>query len=254
MLQKFLIKSVVVTGANRGIGLELVKYFVEQNKQYEGHSQPVKVISCSRCSSPELDDLLDHISHIELEVTDAKSVSMAAKKVSDIVGPDGLNLLINNAAITYHENGVIGCSDQEMRETLDVNVLGPHSVTNKFYPLLKQAAECNSHIPLCCARAAVLNISSELGSILNTNNSFTTAYRVSKAALNMLTKCQASEFIKDGIISMSVHPGWVRTDLGGPRAPLSTQESVEDIAHMIAHCTEDHNGMYVRKNLVSVPY
>ena len=253
VLQKFLIKSVLVTGANRGIGLELVRYFVDQNKQL--NEQPVKVISCSRGLSPELEDMLsEHVYHVGLEVTDNMSVEAAVKKVSDIVGADGLNLLINNAAIMQHGKGVLGCSDQEMKETLTVNVIGPHSVANNFHPLLKLAAECNSDTPLSCARAAVFNISSELGSIENTKNSFTTAYRVSKAALNMLTKCQASDFIKDGIICLSVHPGWVRTDLGGPRAPLSTKESVEDIMHMISHCTEEHNGMYVRKNLVSEPY
>lgn len=252
VLKEYFIKSVVVTGSNRGIGLELIKYFVEQNKQHGDNK--VKIVSCARKMSPDLKEISGDIYHVNLEITDLKSAAVAAEEVSNIVGSDGLNLLINNAAIMKHGKGVLGCSDLELMETLEVNVVGQHIVTNSFYPLLKRAAECNSYVPISCAKAAVINISSELGSIQNTTNSFTTAYRVSKAALNMLTKCQASDFIKDGIVSLSVHPGWVRTDLGGPRAPLSTKDSVEDIAYMIENCTEKHNGKYVRKGLVTEPY
>ena len=254
VLQQFPIKSVLVTGCNRGIGLELIKYFAEQNKK--NNDQPVKVISSSIGLSSELNNLLsEHIFHVELNVTDTSSVSAAVQKVSDIVGNDGLNLLINNAAIMYDDEGVLDCSDQAMKETFNVNVIGPLSVTNLFHPLLKLAAECNSEVPLSCARAAVFNISSQQGSIHDTKTSSKTAYRVSKAALNMLTKCQASEFIKDGIICLSVHPCWVLTDLENPRAPLSYKEAVKDhIVQMITHCTEDHNGMFARQNFVPHPY
>ena len=250
ILQQFPLKSVLVTGANRGIGLEMVKYFVSQRSQHN----PMKIISCSRSRSEELKCLSESISHVELDVTNDDSLLKAMDDVSEIVGDAGLNLLINNAAVMYRGKGVLGCSEREMEETFRVNVLGPHSVTKRLYPLLKLASQNNSHIPPSCARAAVINISSELGSIQGTKNSYTTAYRVSKAALNMITKCQASEFIQDGVLSLSVHPGWVRTDLGGPKAPLSVQESVEDIANILINCSQEHNGMFVRKNLVSEPY
>ena len=252
VLQKFFIKSVVVTGANRGIGLELVRYFAKQNK-LDGVSK-TKVISCSRRMSPELEELLEEVHHVELEVTDSKSLENAVSKVSTIVGDEGLNLLINNAAIMRHGKGSLGCTEAELTETLNVNVTGIHSVTRKFHPLLKMGAAFQKHIPHSCARAAVLNISSELGSIQNTKNSFTTAYRVSKAAVNMLTKCASHDLVKDDIICLSVHPGWVRTDLGGPQAPLSAEESVADIVEMIEQFTKEHNGMFVRKGLVAEPY
>ena len=250
ILHQFPLKSVLVTGSNRGIGLEMVKYFVKQRSEHE----PIKIISCSRSLSKELKCLTGSISHVELDVTNEDSLLKAVHRVSEIVGDAGLNLLINNAAVMYRGEGVLGCSERDMEETFKVNVLGPHSVTKNLYPLLKLASRNNSHIPPSCARAAVINISSELGSIQGTKNSYTTAYRVSKAALNMITKCQASEFIKDGVLSLSVHPGWVRTDMGGLNAPLSVQESVEDIAHILINCSQEHNGMFVRKNLIPEPY
>lgn len=251
-LGKHAIKSILVTGSNRGIGLELVKYLVEQNEKTS--DSKLQIISCCRQSSPELEAIKDKVHIVQLEVTDTGSVDNAVKRASEIVGDNGLNVLINNAAIMKHGKGVLGCSENEFIETLSVNVIGAHSVTNRFYPLLKQSALINDKIPVSCARAAVVNISSELGSISNTRNSFTTAYRVSKAALNMLTKCASTEFIKDNVLCISVHPGWVRTDLGGQRAPLSTRESVEDIVNILNQCAEQHNGQYVRKGLVLEPY
>ena len=247
----FDIGSVMITGTNRGIGLELVKYFSGQNKL-------TKVIACSRRLSPELESLVklgENVSHVELEVTNVESVQKAFTKVSEIVGNGGINLLINNVGMkASNDVGTIGVSEKEMEDSFHINVTGTHSVTRFFYPLLKTAAAANSSMPPCAARGAIINISSDLASIANADNSYTVAYRVSKAAINMLTKCTAVDAIQDGVLCVAVHPGWVATDLGGGMAPLSTKDAVADIAGMIGNCTADQNGLLISKGMEVIPY
>lgn len=253
VLQQFLPRSVLITGANRGLGLEFVKYFIRHNQQ--PGIQPTTIISCSRTMSSELEHLLEDVHHIDVDVTNEVHVKDAASKVSKIVGNDGLSLLINNAAIMRHGKGIAGCSVAEMQETLDTNLIGVHTVTQNFHPLLKQSAESQAHLPISCTRAAVCNLSAELGSIKGTNrNNLYTAYKVSKAGLNMLTKCTAVDFIKDNIICFSVHPGWAQTSLGGPQAPLSAETAVEDMIEIMKTCTKKQNGAFLRKGMNSIMF
>ena len=253
VLLPFLPRSVLVTGANRGLGLEFVKYFVKKN-QLPG-AQPTTVISCARKMSPELEELLEDIHHIDVDVTNEVQVNDAASKVSKIVGSDGLSLLINNAAIMRHGKGVSGCSVEEMKETLDTNLIGVHAMTRSFQPLLKQSAESQADLPVSCSRAAICNLSAELGSIKGTNKNFLyTAYKVSKAGLNMYTKCSAVDLIKDNIICFSVHPGWAQTGLGGPQAPLSGEAAVEDMIEIMSNCTKKQNGAFLRKGMNSIMF
>lgn len=250
---KFLPRSVLVTGANRGLGLEFVRYFVRNNQH--SNVQPTKIISCSRKMNSDLEELLEDIHHIELDVTNESQVNDAASKVSKIVGDDGLSLLINNAAIMRHGKGISGCSVSEMKETLDTNLIGVHAMTRSLHPLLKKAAASQSDLPISCARAAVCNLSAELGSIKGTNRNYLyTAYKVSKAGLNMLTKCTAVDLIKDNIICFSVHPGWANTELGGPQAPLSAEAAVADMIEIMEACRKKHNGAFLRKGMNSIMF
>ena len=176
--------------------------------------------------------------------------------MKDALGEKGLNLLINNAAVQSYDKpaGVQACFPQEMTEVFNVNVSGTHSITLSFYPLLKLSASQRSDLPVCCARAAVFNISSQLASIANTDRSYAVSYKVSKTALNMLIKMTSMEVIQDGILSLAVHPGWVRTDLGGHNATLGTEESVADMVPLIANATQEHNGKFIGKDFVVFPY
>eukprot|EP00116_Pleurobrachia_bachei_P001036 sb/3461298/ len=232
-------RSILVTGANRGIGLELVRHFARQK------DPSLNVISCSRRVSPELEELMSDggVHHVTFDVTNPDTAPMI-EAVAGIVGDNGLNVLVNNAAIMRHGTGAFGCSREEMMETLDVNVTAVHCITTAFHPLLKQGGDK--------MLGKVINISSELGSISNTHNSFTTAYRVSKAALNMLSRCTATDLIKDNVICLAVHPGWVRTDLGGPNAPLSVEDSCRDVVDIIERAGREHNGMYADTEFLNV--
>ena len=257
VLQQFMPRSVLVTGANRGIGLEFVRHFVRMNRMskdsnLENHT---KIISCCRNMSSELEELLEDVHHVDLDVTNEMQVKEAASTVSKIVKNDGLNLLINNAAVMRHGKGIVGCSVDEMRETIDINLIGAHSMTKSFHPLLKQAAESQSDVPVSFSRAGICNVSAELGSIKGTNRNYIyTAYKVSKAGLNMLTKCTAVDLIKDNIICISVHPGWAKTDLGGPNAPMSAEEGVSHMVEIMNSCSKKHNGQFLRKGMNTIMF
>ncbi|KAG9462490.1 hypothetical protein GDO78_014046, partial [Eleutherodactylus coqui] len=116
-------------------------------------------------------------------------------------------------------------------------------------PFLKKAAAENQRKPLSCSKAAVINISTLLGSIEKTPESFyafpVLSYRCSKAALNMLTQCESLTYKKDGILCTAIHPGWVQTDLGGPTAPLTVEQSVKGILKVLDSLSEKHSGIHM---------
>ncbi|XP_042717292.2 C-signal-like isoform X2 [Chrysemys picta bellii] len=116
-----------------------------------------------------------------------------------------------------------------------------------FLPLLKKAAQGSSQKGLSCSKAAIVNISSVLGSIERVPETFfkpVISYRCSKAALNMLTRCQALSYAEDGILCAAVHPGWVQTDMGTQKADLPVDESVRGILTVLPTLSEKHSGSF----------
>lgn len=109
-------------------------------------------------------------------------------------------------------------------------------------PLLKQAASVNSTKPLGSEKALVVNISTFLASISLNNDGGLYPYRCSKAALNMATKSMSVDLKKDQILVTAIHPGWVKTDMGGKNAPLEVETSTSSILDFIQNINETHNG------------
>ncbi|XP_039359467.1 C-factor-like isoform X2 [Mauremys reevesii] len=244
----FNVRSVLVTGANRGIGLELVKQFLEK-------SNPPEWVFAT-CRDPEgeraqqLKNLVSrhpNLVIVALEATDPASIKAAAATVEEHLKGSGLNLLINNAGMIK-----LNTLESETPETMSLvyatNVTGPLLA---FLPLLKKAAQGSNQKGLSCRKAAIVNMSSEAGSITNPliwHVGQAIAYRCSKAALNMLTKCQSLGYEGDGILSIAVHPGWVQTDMGNslsPEAPLTVDASVRGILNVLPTLSEKDNGAFV---------
>ena len=170
-------------------------------------------------------------------MADPDAIADAVEHVADETG--ALDLLINNAGI----NGG-GTSDrfgsveaETMMQVLRVNTVGPHLMTQAFADLLRTGAETG--------RAVVVNVTSQLGSISRTSGGGWHSYKASKAALNMCTRLQAAELKGDGVIAVALHPGWVRTDMGGSNARLSTEESVAGMIEVIDDLTSEDAGRFL---------
>ncbi|KAJ8417916.1 hypothetical protein AAFF_G00227590 [Aldrovandia affinis] len=240
--------SVLVTGSNRGIGLELVRQLAESA------NPPSQIFAgCRDPAGPRAKDLNDlaqkhskRITIFPLDTADPVSIKEASRVVGSKLADGSLNLLINNAAIngprTLQETGL-----KEMVEGYVTNVVGPMLIVKEFLPFLQRAAaQPGSGAGRSCSMPAIINVSTLLASMEKCHETFSLApmysYRTSKAALNMLTCCLAEDFKKDGILVTAIHPGWVQTDMGGPEAPVATVDSVSGMLRVISSLTAKHSG------------
>lgn len=241
--------TILITGTRRGIGLGLVK-------QWAKYDEVQNIFACSRRLEDEADlsKLIEkdpRIRFIKMDVNSDFDIVEARNQVERSLGPKtGLNLLINNAAINFSGGSSLFGADRKVySQHFETNVISSVKVVEEFYPLIRKAANAVSTTELGVYKAAVLNISSILGSVAmnrdGTKRVKNIAYRLSKAALNQLTKTLAVDFVKDGILVVSIHPGWVRTDMGGPHAPVQVDESVSQIVETSIKLQKLHNGKFL---------
>jgi NAD(P)-dependent dehydrogenase (short-subunit alcohol dehydrogenase family) len=154
-----------------------------------------------------------------------------------------LNILVNSAGVNINEPAQVNeLNWEDLAQSLEVNVGGPLMTSKILYPLLQKGKE-----------KKIINISSQMGSIQLTGGG-ATPYRVSKAALNMLTRNQAIEYKRDGIVVVSLHPGWVRTDMGGPAAPMTVAESAGKIFQIIEMISLSNTGEFISVTGDTIPY
>ncbi|KGL99166.1 hypothetical protein N301_02329, partial [Charadrius vociferus] len=209
--------SVLVTGANRGIGLGLVRHFLAMT------NPPKWVFAGCRDPKGERAQKLQNLASkhpnlviITLEVSDPASIKAAAARVGEQLGGSGLNLLINNAGVV-NLNTLDNETLEDMTQVYTTNTVGPLLMGQAFLPLLKKAAQGSPGSVLSCSKAAIVNMSSIGGSIQELylwDQANVVSYRCSKVALNMLTKCQSQGYREHGILCVALHPGWVQTDMG----------------------------------------
>ncbi|ORX93371.1 C-signal [Basidiobolus meristosporus CBS 931.73] len=237
----------VVTGASRGLGLEFARQILQKSE--------TSVFACCRnpSSAAALDKLRQsagsRLSVHELDVNSQDSIEKTAKEISKLAG-GGIDVLINNAGIINSSGGLtkMQFSDlrtkRELEEMFTTNVAGPVLVTQQFIPLLEQGG-----------KKQIVNISSNLASItLNDNNAPTMGYGVTKAALNMATACLAKELKDQGITVISIHPGWVQTDMGGENAHLSPEQSISGMLKVIDGLSLSSTGKYLDYNGKELPW
>ncbi|XP_075693658.1 C-signal-like isoform X2 [Rhinoderma darwinii] len=177
---------------------------------------------------------------IQLDTTDPASVNSSVKEVEKRLNGQPLDLLINNAGVLTH-NSLETETSEDMLRVYNLNVVGPMLVTQAYYSLLKRAEGTG--------QAAVVHISALLGSLEDLPHLFSSfpviSYRCSKAALNMLSRCHAEGYKQDGIITIAIHPGWVKTDMGGDQAPLTKEESVRSMMKIISTLNEKQSSTFV---------
>lgn len=249
-----LARSVVITGCNRGLGLEFVKQLIKSTKPPEA--------LITTCRSPdEAHDLKNvaannkNVHILKLDVTDEQSYSEFTSQVTEIVGDNGLNLLINNAGMAPKSTRINMVKWNQMTDTFVTNTVAPLILTKTLLPLLRSAAAkvVNSD-QLSPSRAAVVNMSSILGSIESNDGGALYPYRASKAALNAVTKSMSIDFKRSNILVVSMHPGWVQTDMGGNKAPLTPTQSVEAMIKTLSQCTNQHNGGFLQYDGQHLPW
>ncbi|XP_027572013.1 C-factor-like [Pipra filicauda] len=245
------VRSVLVTGANRGIGLGLVQHLL-------GLPNPPQWVFAT-CRDPkgqraqELQNLASkhpNLVIIPLEVSDPASIKAAAARVEELLGGSGLNVLINNAGIAKPIS-----LEKETLETMTqiytTNTAGPLLLGQAFLPLLKKAAQGSPGSGMSCSKAAIINMSSIAGSIsfpYTWEEVLFTSYQCSKAALNMLNKCQSLAYKEHGILCLALHPGWVQTDLGssaGHMPPLTVDTSVKGMLKVLSSLSEKDTGTFL---------
>ncbi|XP_062442542.1 C-signal-like [Rhea pennata] len=245
------VRSALVTGANRGIGLGIVKQLLQMP------NPPEWVFAACRDPKGERAQELQHLASkhanlviIPLEVTDPASIQAAAGRVREHLKDSGLNLLINNAAILLNRTLEIE-TVENMAQVYATNTIGPLLVSQAFLPLLKKAAQGSSSSELSCSKAAIINMSSSAGSIEEIfvwDYGQVISYRCSKAALNMLTKCQSLGYRQHGILCATLHPGWVQTDMGNfssTKPPLTVDVSVQGMLNVLCSLSEKDTGTFL---------
>jgi NAD(P)-dependent dehydrogenase (short-subunit alcohol dehydrogenase family) len=187
----------LVTGGNRGLGLEICRQLAEAGFDVVLGSRDAA--KGERAAS----ELGERVVALQLDVADDESVGAAAAAVEERFGR--LDVLVNNAAILYDTtNRGVDVDLDDVRRGLETNLLGAWRTTQAFLPLLRRGAS-----------ARVVNVSSEAGSLASMSGG-TPIYGVSKAALNALTRILAAELRGEGILVNAVCPGWTETDMGGP--------------------------------------
>ncbi len=213
----------VVTGSNRGIGLEFVRQLVSRGEEVDAGVRAPGAASELKALARPGARLRIHA----LDVADGASVERFATGLP--AGP--VDVLINNAGVSGHKSGEPIDPDDILR-VFDTNAVGTLRMIRALLPRLREGRG-----------RKVVNLSSQLGSIAEASGG-RYAYRLSKVALNMATKLLAADLGPDGILAVAVHPGWVQSEMGGRAAPVPPEQSVKGLLKLIDGLTPAQSGHF----------
>jgi NAD(P)-dependent dehydrogenase (short-subunit alcohol dehydrogenase family) len=225
------VPSVLITGANRGLGFEFAKQYLADGWQvYAACRDPD--------SASELRRLADASGHklriLNLDVTDLSSVKAAAAEVDG----QAIDLLINNAGIGGPRGQTVGNIDYEAwAKVLDANTMGPMRVSEAFVDNVARSE-----------RKLIVTLTSGMGSIADNTSGGSVAYRSSKAAVNMVMRSLAIDLAPRGITCVVVNLGWVQTDMGGPHATITPAASVTSLRRLIDTLGPAQSGKFFNYN------
>jgi NAD(P)-dependent dehydrogenase (short-subunit alcohol dehydrogenase family) len=222
--------TVVVTGANRGLGLELARV-------YAGRGDHVVAGCRNPAGAAELGSLIDDVH--PLDMGDAQSIDAFVAAIGD----QPVDIVINNAGIDARnlgaadsERDVLTQTPQQLMGQIEVNAVGPWLLSRGLLPQLRQSTS-----------PRIVNITSQIGSMeVSQRIGRDVGYAVSKAALNMITVKLAARLRDEGIVAVMIHPGFLRTDMGGSAATMGADESARHIADTVDGLTIDATGTFRR--------
>lgn len=230
--------TVLITGANRGIGLEFARQYAADGWQ---------VVAC--CRQPQqaealnrlADQYKDRFSIHRLDVRELAETDQLSHKLQDLP----IDILINNAGVYPHaQNGEFDrISYDDWMEAFRVNTFAPLKMVEA---LVEQIA--------CSQLKIVATITSKMGSIVDNQRGGSYIYRSSKAAVNMVVKSLAIDLQPRGIIAVLLHPGWVQTDMGGRGALISTKQSVTGMKSILGRVTHSDTGKFIAYDGQHIPW
>jgi NAD(P)-dependent dehydrogenase (short-subunit alcohol dehydrogenase family) len=235
-------KNVFITGANSGLGLEMVKQLLKLGPEniFATYRNPARSQELM-----ELGKLDPRVHAIQIDVRHECQFVQVLRQVYEVVKEDGINLLINNAGIFTEQQGICDLDKKTFLEFLEVNTVTPVIFIKDMLPLLEKAAKQNPEAPLGLERCVVANITSAYGSISSNNEGGFYYSRCCRAALNAASKSLGIDLKEQNILVAALSPGWVRTEQGGPNAPLSTEESVAGMIKVLQDLDETKTGIFV---------
>lgn len=222
-------QNCLVTGANRGLGLEFCRQLLARGDHVIATArQPGHAHELSQLAGENPGRL--HV--LPLDVSNAKSELELARELPLVLGDEPLHMLINNAGLLHAGERFGQVSAASLADSFRTNAAGPFLVTQALASRLATGAK-------------VANISSQLGSIAATTQFSTPSYCVSKAALNMATRLLSAALEDRSVTVLALHPGWVATSMGGASAPLEPVQSVTGLLRVIDAATLGDSGSFI---------
>ena len=218
--------AVVITGANRGIGLEMCRQFAARGEA---------VIAVCRSSSPALDALGVRV-EVGVDVTDLASVQALAQRVEGA----SISLLVNNAGVLFR-GGLDALDEEEIRLQFEVNSMGPLRVTSALRGSLARGGK-------------VAIVTSRMGSIEDNDSGGSYGYRMSKAAVNAVGKSLSIDLRGEEISVVLLHPGWVRTEMTRGSGLIDASEAAQGLIRRMDTVTLEQSGSFWHQNGEALPW
>lgn len=218
--------TLLITGANRGIGLELCKQYLEHGwRIYAACRNPDK--------AKELSELASNNDLLSVHALDVTNEGQLDSLKSELKGKS-VDILLNNAGVYGLGASEFGKTDSEAwDEAVAVNLLAPMKMMEEFVENVSRSD-----------KKIIASISSKMGSISDNTSGGSYAYRATKAALNAVMVSAAHDLNHLDITSLILHPGWVRTDMGGPNGELSVEQSAQKLRKILYNCTIEDSGCF----------
>lgn len=230
-------KTILITGANRGLGLEFARQFLARGD---------KVIACCRAPNEavELQALNnDGLEILPLDVSNEEAIQSLPGRLSGILKESKIAIFINNAGIYGQTQSLDEVDPEEWLQVLRINTIAPLLLTRALLPLMDR------QLP-----GKLMFLSSKMGSIADNGGGSTYIYRTSKTALNQVVKSLSIDLAAQGLLTAALHPGWVRTDMGGPNGLIDANESVAGMMRVIDALDATTSGHFFNFDGAEIPW
>lgn len=227
-------QTILITGANRGLGWEYTKQYAQLGHQVYATARDPQ-------HSADLQALAAQYANIALLTLDVADIE-AIRQVSSQLSALTIDVLISNAG-TYPDSRFGKTDPQAWLHAFQVNTLTTYYLAEAFLPQLRRAQQ-----------AKLIAMTSKMGSIDDNTSGGEYIYRSSKTALNMVVKSLAIDLQEFNISVAALHPGWVRTDMGGPHGLIDTETSVRGLRQVIAALTPLQSGQFIAYDGQEIPW